>query len=233
MTYPAPPWRLRGRALVVPRLVDIHHARPLVPRELAIVPVLPGKTLGLVYLARYGSGSSLQYNELIVAPALARYRARPGFWISHIYVDNPASMAGGREVWGLPKEMAEFTWTAGAARSIVVSQGERRLCTVHQGHLYWLPRAPLLVPAFGMRDSALLWFTGAVTAGVGVGRAMAEISPESPFAGLGMDGRGLAFHCRDMKFVAHAPVTAGHVQASGQPAASRRSGQTGGGDRSG
>lgn len=43
MAYPALPWRLRGRALAVPRLVDIHHARPSMPCELAIVPVLPGK----------------------------------------------------------------------------------------------------------------------------------------------------------------------------------------------
>ena len=156
MAYPAPPWRLKGHALAVPRLVDLHHARPLMPPELAIVPVLPGKTLGLVYLATYRPGSSLQYHELIVAHALVRNRVRPGFWISHIYVDNPDSTAGGREVWGLPKELAEFTWAAGTASSIVVRQGERGLCAVRSGHPYWLPRTPLLVPAFGVRDSALL-----------------------------------------------------------------------------
>jgi acetoacetate decarboxylase len=28
-------------------------------------------------------------------------------------VDNPDSVAGGREIWGLPKELAEFSWLGG------------------------------------------------------------------------------------------------------------------------
>ena len=66
MAYPAPPWRLRGRALAVPRLVDMHHARPLMPRELAIVPVLPGKTLGDTQrlLTCMGPSRTLQMNHI-------------------------------------------------------------------------------------------------------------------------------------------------------------------------
>jgi acetoacetate decarboxylase len=80
------------------QLVDIPRARPFVPAALPIVPVFPGKSLGVMYLAAYGPGSALTYNELIVAPALARHGRRVGFWISHIYVDEPRSVAGGREI---------------------------------------------------------------------------------------------------------------------------------------
>ncbi len=73
MPYPPPPWTLKGGALQTLHLVDIQKVRPFVPPELHVVPILPGKTLGVVYLANYGAGSVLTYNELIVAPALTRY----------------------------------------------------------------------------------------------------------------------------------------------------------------
>ena len=33
-----------------------------------------------------------------------------GMVVSHIYVDSPESMRGGRAIWGLPKELAEFEY---------------------------------------------------------------------------------------------------------------------------
>ncbi len=104
------PWTLKGYAISTVHLVDVDKVRSLIPSELNIISVLPGKTLSVVYLSYYGSGSVLEYSELIVAPALVSYQAKFGGWVSHIYVDNPDSVAGGREIWGLPKEMAEFTW---------------------------------------------------------------------------------------------------------------------------
>jgi hypothetical protein len=73
----------------------------------------PGKTVGGIYVARYGAGSTLEYSELIVFSALARMAGRVGGWISHIYVDSEASVAGGQKIWGLPKERARFDWWNG------------------------------------------------------------------------------------------------------------------------
>jgi hypothetical protein len=50
-------------------------------------------------LATY-TGGTLAYHELIVA--------RRPFVVSEIYVDDERSRAGGREIWNLPKELAEF-----------------------------------------------------------------------------------------------------------------------------
>ena len=86
MRYPAPPWHLNGEFIVVPALV-----RP--------------RALGGVLLANYTSGT-LVYRELIVfSHATAR-----GMVISHIYVDDEQSLSGGREIWGLPKELATFEY---------------------------------------------------------------------------------------------------------------------------
>jgi hypothetical protein len=35
---------------------------------------------------------------------------------------------GGREIWGLPKELAQFTWTE---HSVTVSQADKFLCTLN------------------------------------------------------------------------------------------------------
>jgi acetoacetate decarboxylase len=148
--YPPAPWRLWGEAIVTLRAVSLDTARALTPAGLRVVPVLPGKTLAALYCARYGSRSTLSYHELIVAPALVCSKGRVGFWISHIYVDDPASMAAGREIWGLPKELAKFEWAPkqGYAR---VERDAACLCEVR-----WSPRParlpmPLLAPAFGAK----------------------------------------------------------------------------------
>ena len=104
MNYPAAPWKLKGYALQTLNLIEVEKARNFVPPELEIVSVLPGKTLGGIYLSAYQSGSILEYNELIVVPGLVRYQNKTATWISHIYVDDEKSVAGGREIWGLPKD---------------------------------------------------------------------------------------------------------------------------------
>lgn len=59
--------------------------------------------------ARYEEGSTLRYSELVVWVAV-RHGWRVGALITHIYVDDAVSMRGGREIWGLPKELARFAW---------------------------------------------------------------------------------------------------------------------------
>ena len=65
---------------------------------------------GRLLLARYEGDSTLHYGELLVFPALTRVRGSIGIWVSHAYVDSPASLAGGRRMWGVPKDLATFEW---------------------------------------------------------------------------------------------------------------------------
>ena len=167
MAYPPAPWKANGFVVQTLRLVDVEKARPFVPPELEIVPVLPGKTLGAVYFAEYGPGSALEYNELIVSPALTRRGRTIRFWISHIYVDNSDSMAGGREIWGLPKEMAEFTWSANR-RDIEVRQGETPLCHLHCNPPRWLLPMLVLLPTFSILGADLLSFLVTITGRLGL-----------------------------------------------------------------
>ncbi len=156
MPYPQAPWRLQGCAIQTLHLVNIDQVRPLIPLELEIISVWPGKTLASVYLSNYGSGSVLEYSELIIVPALVNYQRKIGGWISHIYVDNADSVAGGREIWGLPKELAEFTWEQG--NHVTVHQGNRKLCSLkyNQQILAW--RQWLSASGFSAKGADLLIF---------------------------------------------------------------------------
>ncbi len=209
MAYPPAPWTLMGHALQTLQLVDTKRARPFVPSELKIVSVLPGKTLGGVFLASYGPGSVLEYNELIVAAALTRNAGRSGFWISHIYVDDVDSVAGGREIWGLPKDLAQFIWELGEQGQALVRHEDRLLCLLRYGHERALWRQRLMMPSFSIRGSDLLFSKGAINARLSVARGRLEVPAESPFATLGLGRAWMTYHYKEMAFVAGIPQIMG------------------------
>jgi hypothetical protein len=107
---PPAPWHLRGDAVVACRLVPQHVARLLLPADAQIVCVWPGRTIAIAYLSRYTQSPVGAYCECIVAPALARVHGKRAFWISHILVDQEASLQAGRAIWSLPKASGVFAW---------------------------------------------------------------------------------------------------------------------------
>src|ERR687886_1732847 len=200
MTYPQAPWTLQGYALQTLQLIDVERVRPLIPPEFDIVSVLPGKTIGGVYLAYYGSGSVLEYSELIVAAAMVGYSGKIGGWVSHIYVDNGDSVAGGREIWGLPKELAEFTWEKGTRTAsgyencVTVRQGEQTLCQLSYNHQTLGLPLPFSGDVFSTRSESILLFNGKFEGSVGIVGSQLQVPVESPFASLGLDRPWLTFY---------------------------------------
>lgn len=107
-SYPPAPWHMHGSLwLSVFRLgrdVDAHH---------------PAGTYG-VALVSYEEPSPLTYHELLLArtvkakPAGSASDRRPNsvgkgaVTITDIWVDSPASQAGGRALWAIPKELCDF-----------------------------------------------------------------------------------------------------------------------------
>lgn len=218
--YPPPPWRLHGHAVQTVQLVDSVQARRFVPPALSIVRVLPGRTLGGVYLASYQTGSVLEYHELIVVAALVRAGRRIGVWISHIYVDEPRSVAGGREIWGLPKELATFEWERGAGAAaqpghVVVRREGHVLCALDYRPRTWGARARLLLPAVSLRGPEVLSFVGDARAGVRLTGARVDVPPDSPFSFLGLGGRRVrpAIRYEDLCLRIPAPTVAGRRPA--------------------
>ncbi|MDA0184432.1 acetoacetate decarboxylase family protein [Solirubrobacter phytolaccae] len=168
MPHPPAPWHLNGELVVVP-------ART------------PGRQLGGVMLANYTSGT-LVYRELIVFS----HATTKGMVVSHIYVDDEQSMSGGREIWGLPKELATFTYERD---SFTARQGD---VTLLHARLRRRPGfLPLVIPTPITSD-----------AGVTIGSAKIKAAPalvelqvphNSPFAYLGLAGRHVALAGDDLR----------------------------------
>jgi len=184
---------------------------------LEIISIWPGKTLGGAYFATYQSGSALEYKELIVIAALVRHLTKVGTWISHIYVDNPDSVAGGREIWGLPKELAEFTWEHGQKSRIVVRQPGQQLCTLHYSQPAWGWRQGFGVPSFSTLGADLLFFQGQAESRVGLTSAQLEVPQESPFVALGLGQPWLAVNCEALNLVANTPQVVSKITSFQRP----------------
>jgi hypothetical protein len=116
--------------VIVSGLLDINLARTMVPDDLPIVEVRPGRSAAAIIVADYQSRATFPYSELAVMPAMVRYRGVRGPWISHIWVNSQASLEGGRRMWGLAKEHADFSWDGGPTRRVQVSAAGTPLGTL-------------------------------------------------------------------------------------------------------
>jgi acetoacetate decarboxylase len=174
MAHPPPPWHLFGELILVPALVE--------PRA-----------LGGVMLANYTSGT-LVYRELIV---FSRATVR-GMVVSHIYVDDEQSLSGGREIWGLPKELADFTFTP--TRFAARQDG----ATLLEATIRRKPgRVPLLIPAPIVSDAGATLGHARIKAAPAL--VTIDVPPGSPFASLGLSGTRLGLAGDDLDLTMPAP----------------------------
>lgn len=206
MSYPEAPWKLEGKAIQTLQLVDIKQAQKFVPKELEIVSIIPGKTLGAIYVSNYSSGSILEYNELIIVAAFVKAGGKVGGWIPYIYVDDLDSKQGGREIWGYPKEMATFTWTN---NSVTVKQEEKILCNInYQKDWFSFPtwwRQDLTNDSITFLDDKILFSSVNLQAKIEVLASKVEIPFDSSFTGLNLDNPWITLSFDGLKLNAGKP----------------------------
>lgn len=125
--YPPPPWRLEGdlcaSVWAVPRATV-----PPLPAE-AIPATVAGRALVVTGWAVYAPGGILAYREALCAVVLRGPRF-PAVTITHIWVDHPASVAGGRALWSIPKAAGHFSGTPETGAEVADAQG-RPIATLH------------------------------------------------------------------------------------------------------
>ncbi|WP_392959099.1 acetoacetate decarboxylase family protein [Streptomyces sp. LN245] len=103
--YPEEPWHLAGQMYLSLWLVPARELPPVADGTRPVTVAGRG-AVGAAWVV-YENDSVLHYNELLRA-VLVRDGRRPRVCVTDIWVDSAASMAGGRELWGIPKEMADF-----------------------------------------------------------------------------------------------------------------------------
>jgi acetoacetate decarboxylase len=187
VSHPPAPWHLGGPAVIVPGLVPLARAREFIPPEVGIVPALPGYTLGGLIAVSYEPGGTLSYNELIAWAGIARVGARAGIWVSHIWVDDEESVSGGRQIWKLPKDLAQFETHRSRGRQWFTARlGDVTLARLAISRPRFTLSQPGLSPMVsGMTGS--VWYTlGRGQMDAGWARARVEIPANSPISRLDM-----------------------------------------------
>ncbi len=96
MPFPSPPWRMNAQMWL-----------SLIPVRSTGRPDRPGGLYGVAFVD-YEEGSVLTYRELLVARLVGEGRSRQ-VRITDIWVDSEESMAGGRSLWAIPKQLAELS----------------------------------------------------------------------------------------------------------------------------
>ncbi len=130
--YPAEPWDLHGHSYI---------GVWLLPRDCTPVPHSPathaiaifGRTVVCAAFFVYEEPSPLTYNE-IMTTVLVREGWRLRVSITHIWVDSAASRDGGRALWAIPKDLANFDV---APHSSYAAQGIGSLAVSRMRRLPW------------------------------------------------------------------------------------------------
>ncbi|EHK83094.1 Acetoacetate decarboxylase (ADC) [Saccharomonospora azurea SZMC 14600] len=137
--YPDEPWRLAGEAFVsvwsvpsreLPRLRDV--VTPL---------TVGGRAVVVTAWIDYTPPGQLSYHELLATVAV-RHGWAPAASITEIWVDCEASRAGGRALWGIPKELATFELDRTDALTASAATDEEWIATAT-----FSSRGPAAVPA--------------------------------------------------------------------------------------
>jgi len=96
-----------------PTLVRTSAARAVTPRDgLTLLSIL-GWTLGGVFVVDWTESPVGPYREVAVLSGLVARGFSIGAWASHIIVTTPASVGGGRAVFGLPTVLGTIDFKAG------------------------------------------------------------------------------------------------------------------------
>lgn len=175
--YPPEPWDLHGHAYVGIWLLPRDVTPPAASAQTRVVRLF-GRTICSAAFFRYDEPSPLTYDE-IMSTVLVRHRWRPRVSITHIWVDSPASRDGGRALWAIPKDLAEFERSS--HRSYVARDiGALRLRRVRR-----LPfSVPLGFRTAQDRDGTLVVAQVKGSARLGIAHGTWSFDPDGPLAFL-------------------------------------------------
>jgi acetoacetate decarboxylase len=113
--YPAAPWQMVGSLWLT-----------LFRLKQPVDDLRPAGVYGAAFVS-YEEGSPLTYFELLVARPIATAGHGRRVTITDIWVDSPASVAGGRELWAIPKGLCDFSLDTSHTGPVTTTEWTARL----------------------------------------------------------------------------------------------------------
>ncbi len=106
--YPAP-WTLSGKGYIV----LYKFSKTFVEEKTYLPKFLKGHFaggIGALMLVDYNTSEAGPYGELLLIPGKFKHKGKRLNTISNIYVSTMASVENGKKNWGIPKELADFSF---------------------------------------------------------------------------------------------------------------------------
>ena len=106
--YPAP-WTLTGKGYIL----LYKFSKPFVEEKTNLPEFLKGQFaggFGTLMLVDYSTSNAGPYGELLLIPGKFKHEGKKLNTISKIYVSTMASVENGKRNWGIPKELADFSF---------------------------------------------------------------------------------------------------------------------------
>lgn len=120
MLIAPPPWTLTGNGIIL----VAHFPEAFVRAQGFLAPYQQRAYrgwVGAVMLVDYATSPVGPYQELLFIPGLFRFGNTISFSISKIYVSSNDSVWNGRQNWGIPKELAHFSFQKNPDSSQTIS----------------------------------------------------------------------------------------------------------------
>ncbi|WP_320785203.1 acetoacetate decarboxylase family protein [Streptomyces sp. CRN 30] len=184
--FPPSPWRLTGDMAVSLWRVPAGEL-PRWPLPRGVRPwVLRGRCTLVTFWVDYRPGGVLAYREFLIGLAV-RHRRGPAATAVAVWVDDERSMAGGRALWGIPKELGTLRVRSDAdgVRAELVPADAPPVRAVHRDR-FRLPfrltaRARLLQQ---LPDGTVCRVPVRISGRPAVGRAELSTEPSAPLSFL-------------------------------------------------
>ncbi|MEU8794458.1 acetoacetate decarboxylase family protein [Streptomyces sp. NPDC048643] len=193
--YPEEPWHLAGQ-MYLSLWLEPRSELPAVASGTQPVIAFGRGVVGAAWVV-YEQDSVLHYNELLRA-VLVRHGRRPCACITDIWVDNEASLSGGRALWGIPKEMARFDVERADVVEATASTGDRALAASRFSQSRRLPgQWPLTYKVAQRLDGRLTTSRASSKGALSFARATWTAPTHSPLHALGRRPPLLSLALRD------------------------------------
>ena len=154
--YPPQPWNLVADARVSVWRVPVADLPALAAEPL----VIAGQASVFTAWIDYTPPGQLAYHELLAAVSIKARRVSCS--ITEIWVDSEASLAGGRELWAIPKDLATLDFTGGRTFTATAATADDWIATAAFRRRAGLPvRLPTSFEVVQERDGLLRTPVGA------------------------------------------------------------------------